>query len=375
MSDPSPQKALLSLPLFIGPNRLARYPVHLGVAAWQRSCHSTDGNRTALETDRHQSTEDPRQKAGGLDVHVEAVGPDRVRVRHHILQNAGLEVPASRVEPCRILAQGIKDFFHLEGGGNRLHQCDGTDGGASEPWQKILARGKEVSPETGFFGGLHLGQVEVDSLAPLGLSLTRMEQGQRRAQDAGRDGSPIHQELRLVQMQPPLTVHEEGKLPLGEFVSLSLGGVVVGQCAFHGALPVGRRLQGVHQAMACRVLVVVQVALGPESSRTRIQGIDEHPRDGGRARDLDPGLVELLRHFGNAPITGRGVAWRQMSRPDAVLERSLQHLRPLLAKLMDAAGELIVQDQQVVLKLGTHQLVGAWNRSTLDSTAHSLPSS
>ena len=243
------------------------------------------------------------------------------------------------------------------------------------PGRRSWLAAKKSLQNAGFLGRLHLGEVEVDPLTPPGLGLTGMEESQRRTQDAGGNGSPIHQNLRLVQVKAPFPMHEEGKVPIRELVFLSLGGVVVGQRTFNGTLAVGCRLQGVHQTMACRVLVVVQIALGPESSRPRIEGVDEHPGDGGRTGDFNPRFVELLRHFGNAPVPGRGVARRQMGRADAVVERLLQHLGPLLAKLMDAAGELVVEDQQVVLEIGTQQLVCAWNRSTLDSTAHSLPSS
>ena len=375
MGDPSPEKALLGLPLFVGPDRFGRHLVHLGVAARQRGGHAADGNGTPLETDGHQAAKDPSQEIGGLDVHVETIGPDRSRVRHHVLQDAGLEVPAGRIESSRILSQGVKYLFHLEGGGNRLHQGNGPDGGAPETRQNILARGEEISPKCRFPGGLHLGEIEVNPLTPPGLGLAGMKQSQRRAQDAGGNRRSIHQDLRLVQVEPPFPMHEEGKVPFRELVLLSLGGVVEGQGAFHGALPVGCRLQGVHQAVACRVLVVVQIALGPESPRTRIQGVDEHPRDGGRTRDLDPGLVQLLRHLGNAPIAGGGVARRQVRRADTVMERSFHDLGALSPKPVDTARELVVKGQQVVPEFGNHQLVCAWNRSTLDSTAHSLPSS
>ena len=59
-----------------------------------KSCAAPHCDGALFGADDHQPTEDVGHKVGRLDVYAKTVRPDQVRVYHHILQDAGLQVSA-----------------------------------------------------------------------------------------------------------------------------------------------------------------------------------------------------------------------------------------------------------------------------------------
>ena len=56
------------------------------------------------------------EERGRLDVDAEAVRPHRHRVGHHVLEDAGLEIPAGGVEPGRVRTERVEHLLHLVDG-------------------------------------------------------------------------------------------------------------------------------------------------------------------------------------------------------------------------------------------------------------------
>ena len=187
---------------------------------------------------------------------------------------------------------------------------------------------EEVAPQGGLLSGLHLGQVEVEALAAGDLGPAGVVDGQRGAEDGGRHGRAVDGDLRLVQVEAALAVHEEGDLAVLDGVVAS--GRPVGE--LQGALdrrePVPRRRQGVDEPVAPGVLVVVQVALGARPVGTGVEGVDEHVRYRCRAGDLYAGASQVLGKRRRLPVEGRRVRRRQMAGQDAVLQRPGPARRP-----------------------------------------------
>ena len=97
--------------------------------------------------------------------------------------------------------------------------------------QPELALREEVPPEGRLPRRLDLGQVEVDAEPVLRLRAPRVEEREARAEDGRRHRLPLDRDLRLVEVQPPLPVHEEGQRPLLHGVVAAAGLVVVRQPA------------------------------------------------------------------------------------------------------------------------------------------------
>ncbi len=232
--DPGAHEPLPGFPLFVGPDRLRRGSVDLRVGARERGGHPADGDGPAPEADRHQAPEDVGEERRGLDVHAEPIGPDRLGIPHDELEDAGLQIPAGGIEPRRIRAERVQHLLHLVHGGQRFDQRDGSDDGVPEEWQLVLTGVEKVPVPGGLFGRLELWEVEVDPLPAVGLRPAGEEEGQGGPEDRGGNGGAVHGDLGLVQVEPPLPVHEERKLALGDPVLLAPFPVEVGQLAVDG---------------------------------------------------------------------------------------------------------------------------------------------
>ena len=135
---------------------------------------------------------------------------------------------------------------------------------------------EEVAPQGGFLGRLHLGEVEVESLAALDLRSARVVHRERGAHDGRGHRSAVDGDLLLVEVEAALPVHEEGDLAVLDCVVASRRPVGELECTLDRSEPVPRRCHGVDEPMACRVLVVVQVALRPRAVGPGVEGVDEH---------------------------------------------------------------------------------------------------
>ncbi len=81
-----------------------------------------------------------------------------------------------------------------------------------------LAQLEEVPVPARLAGGLELGQIEVDALAPAGLRAAGVEERQRGAEERGVHGRAVDGDIGLVEMQTALAVHEERQVAVGDLV-------------------------------------------------------------------------------------------------------------------------------------------------------------
>ena len=175
-----------------------------------------------------------------------------------------------------------------------------------------------------------------------------------RAEDGRRHGLPADGDLRLVEVQAALAVHEEGERAVLHGVVAAAGLVAVRQAARDGEHPVVGGPHRVDEPVPRRVLVVVQVALCADAVGAGVEGVDEHGGDGGGAGDLNARLAELGRHGGHAPRL-RGVAGGRGRRQLAVAGAGLR-LRARLPERGHAGAERPVHVREVVAELRREQL-------------------
>ena len=175
------------------------HAVHLRIIAGQGGGHAADGHGPAPQADRDQAPEDVGEERRGLDVHAEAVGPDRLGVGHDELEDARLQVPAGGVQARGIGAERVEHLVHLPDRGQRLDEGDAADHRVLQEGQALAARVEEVPVPHALGRALELGQVEVDALAAVGLGAPRVVERERGAEDGGGDRRAVHRHLGLVE--------------------------------------------------------------------------------------------------------------------------------------------------------------------------------
>ena len=199
----------------------------------------------------------------------------------------------------------------------------------------------------------------------LGLGAARVVERQRGAEDRRGDRLAVHRDLRLVQVQAALAVHEERQLAGRDAVLPIPLAVHVLQLVVHRGEPIVAGAHRVDQAMPRRVLVVVEIALGALPFRPRVERVDEHAGDRARARDLDAGRGQVLRHRRHLPVGRGGRARGQRLGQPALPERAHEPLVALGAQRVRARGELVAQADEVVAELGGEEGGGALHRGDL----------
>ncbi len=80
VGHPGADESLLRLPFLVLADGLGGHAIDLGIGVGQGGGHASDGDGAALQADGDQAAEDVGEERRGLDVHPEAVGPDRLRV-------------------------------------------------------------------------------------------------------------------------------------------------------------------------------------------------------------------------------------------------------------------------------------------------------
>ena len=305
--DPPAQEALPRFPLLVRGDRCRRRRVHLVVARWKRRGHASDRHCAVFQADRHEPTEDRGQKIGRLDVHAKPIRPYLVRVGHDVLEDARLEVPTRCVQSRRVGAERVEHFLHLVRCRQGLDERNGADYPFIGKAEAIPAEVEEILPKAGLLGGLHLWQIEVQPLSARHLRPSGVEDRQGRAEYCGGHGLPVYRHFRLVELQPPLAVHEEGQRPLFDGVVPSAGLVVVLQRSLHCGQPVAGGSHRVDETVTGRVFIVVQVPDRAFSIGAGVQGVDEHVRNRRGPGDLDSRLLEVVRYWRRPPIRRGGL--------------------------------------------------------------------
>ena len=99
---------------------------------------------------------------------------------------------------------------------------------------QLAAGVEEVAIQARLRRRLELRQVEVNALAAVGLRAPGVEEREGCAQDGGGDGRAVDADVRLVQVESALPMHEERQLALGDTVLPVALAIGVGQLAIHG---------------------------------------------------------------------------------------------------------------------------------------------
>ena len=223
-----------------------------------------------------------------------AVRQHEVFPERELLDRAEDVVPATGVQPGRVVAQFVEDLLHLEGGEDRLDQHRGPDA-ALRHAERLLGDDEDVVPEPRLVPVLQLRQVEVRSAAAAEGLPGVVEEEEPEVEDAGRDGAAVDQRVLLDQVPAARTHQKCGDLVL-EPVLLAVPRVRELELAPHRVVQVPLALDHVAPARAERVLDV-----GHEHLRAGVQRVDHHLAIDG-ARDLGPAAVQVRRGRRDLPV-------------------------------------------------------------------------
>jgi len=166
-------------------------------------------------------------------------------------------------------------------------------------------------------------------------------------------------------VEPALAVHEERELSRRDPVAFAALAILERELAVDRGETVVRGADRVDEPVAARILVVVQVALGALALGPGIERVDEHGRDRARARDLDPGLPELVGNRRNAPVPGIRRAHRRVAGHDVLVQRSPQDFGAPGAELERAGAERVVQEDQILAERRSEEPRGVFGRGEL----------
>src|SRR5439155_7558940 len=112
-----------------------------------------------------------------------AVGQHELRAVAELLDDAEDVVPAARVQPCRVVAQLVKDLVHLECGQDCLDEDRGPNR-APRHAQLVLRQVENVVPEASLQVALQLGQIEVRTATLFEQALRVVEQVEAEVEEA-----------------------------------------------------------------------------------------------------------------------------------------------------------------------------------------------
>ena len=254
-----------------------------------------------------------------------------------LLDHAEDVVPASGVQPRRVLAQLVEDLVHLERGEDRLDQHGGADRAARDA-ERVLREHEDVVPEARLEMALQLRQVEVRARAARRAAPARCGRSTARS----RRGSPRSARRRRS------TCCSSRCQPRGRTTSVAVSSfsayVLPSGClerdrAAHGVGQVALAVDDVLPGRRERVLEV-----GHEDLRARVERVDHHLAVDGPG-DLDPAVEEVGRSRRHAPVRTRGRhAFRQEVGEHAGVElgltlaATLQELEPPSGSARGGAG-------------------------------------
>ena len=192
-----------------------------------------------------------------------------------------------------MLAQLVQDLVHLEGCEDRLDQDRRADAAAGDA-ERRLRVDEHLVPQARLAVRLELGEVQVRPAPALERRRARMEQVHPEVEQRRRDRHAIDQDMRFDEV-PATRPDEQGGAALVEPIGLALGRVE-GEDA---ARRVGDRCLATDDVGPRRGQGVLEV--GHEDTCPRIEGVDHH-LGLGRARDLDPPVLEVGRGGRHLPL-------------------------------------------------------------------------
>ena len=286
MGDPRAVEAVLGFSDLVLPHPRQGDLVDLGVApAGDERGHPAERVRAAAVAGLHEQL-GVRAHERHRHRHLGAVRQDERGLGPELLDEAEHVVPAARVEPARVVPELPQDLVHLERGRDRLDEHGGADRALREP-EPALGEDERVVPEPRLAVALELGEVEVGPAPSLEQPPAVVEDVEPEVEEAPRRGLAVHLEVALRKM-PPAGPDEEGRDLLVQAVDAAVRVPVLDR-ARDGVDEVHLPLDHVAPGRRVRVLEVRH-----EDVRARVERVDDHlPL--GRARQLDPPLLEILR--------------------------------------------------------------------------------
>ena len=159
MTRPRPIHQTVSFVLFIffqyGQRACVQFRVF--TARIQRR-HSADRKNPAMMTDlRHQFAQVLEE--GHVVRNCVAIWKHPIRIVQIEVDQAGHVIPASQVQPDDVVAQVVRELFHLEGQRVRLHQCHAFDV-VMRKAPPLRQRLEQISPPKRFFSRFRFRNIE-----------------------------------------------------------------------------------------------------------------------------------------------------------------------------------------------------------------------
>lgn len=159
---------------------------------------------------------------------IRAVGKDKVGVLAELLDEGEDVIPAAAVETGAVITQFIDNLhmlahgtkaswrvswthlIHLKRSSDGLNQNSRTDGPPGHA-DVVLSEVEDVIPESGLEVGLHLGEVEVRTVAASNQLLGVVEEVKTKVEQAARDRLAVHSKVLLVKVPASSTSNQGGK--------------------------------------------------------------------------------------------------------------------------------------------------------------------
>jgi hypothetical protein len=141
---------------------------------------------------------------------VGAVGKDKVGVLAELLDEGEDVIPAAAVETGAVVTQFIDNLIHLKSSSDGLNQNSSTDGPPGHA-NVVLSEVEDVIPESGLEVGLHLGEVEVRTVAASNQLLGVVEEVETKIEQAAGDRLALNSEVLLVKVPASSTSDQGGK--------------------------------------------------------------------------------------------------------------------------------------------------------------------
>ncbi len=224
-----------------------------------------------------------------------AVRQDEVRVFAEPLDVAEDVVPTAAIEADDVVLQLVKDFVHLEGGGQRLDQDRRLDGAVLHA-ERLLGVDEDVVPEPRFLVALHLRQIEIGAGAGCDLLLRIVEEVEAEIENAAGHRLAVDLDMGFLEM-PAARTDDQRRGLLDDVIGLAVR--FVGEA--DRLVPIGHHVDlaadHVVPGRRGRVLEVRHVGL-----RAGIERVDDHLAVVDGARDFGTAVEQVLRDRRDLPV-------------------------------------------------------------------------
>ena len=293
MRHPCAVVAFSRLAQFVGAHLVQSRLIGCGVIAnrYLRR-HPAHGMRPAAMTnfdDMQRIIAHERHRHG----HLRAIRQQIIGVIAQLLDVAENIIPASAIQPGRMLAQFVQDLFRFEDRQDGLDQHCRFDR-ALRNAQRVLGVDKDIVPQTRFKMVFQLRQVKVRSSAALHCRADIVKEIQAKVEQAAGYRRAIDAEVALVQM-PAARTRQQGRRFVIQLIEAPVG-VFEGDAAVDSVAQVDLPQKHILPAGGVGVFKVRHEDFG-----AAIQGVDDHLAL-GRSRDLDAAVLQIWRDRGDAPV-------------------------------------------------------------------------